>query len=108
MGVEYTESIHTAEACSSVTQWHTCRARQHCMQQCTTAQYAAIHTVVDSSKFNCAQSNHAQCTIVITQCILLVERATWHSIVHTVDSSTNTAALYMQEYVCNTIHYTHR
>lgn len=57
----------------------------------TTAQYVAIHTVVDSSKFNCAQSNYAQCIIMITHCILPMEvstRYTRHSVVHTVDNNT--------------------
>ena len=67
-------------------------ATLHATQQAT-AQYAAIHTVVDSSKFNCIQSNYAQCIIVITHCILPMEvstRYTRHSVVHTVNSNTNT------------------
>lgn len=67
--------------------------------QQATAQYAAIHTVVDSSKFNCAQSNYTQCIIMITHCILPMRvstRYTRHSVVHTVNSNTNTQ------------HYTHK
>ena len=112
---EYTHR-HTVEVCSSVIQWHTHRAMQHCMQQCTTAQYAAIHTVVDSSKFNRARSNHAQCIIVITQCILLAKRTTRytrHSVVHTADSSTNTQhytykSMYVTLYTTHTRRHTAR
>ena len=99
------------------TQAHSRSMQQHNTVACTqsyavlhaTAQYAATHTVVDSSKFNCAQSNYTQRIIVITHCILPMEvstRYTRHSVVHAVNSSTNTQH-YTRKSMYVTLYTTH-